>query len=107
MKKEKPIKGGVRGCLNCGYTDTVLPMRTRLYTEMGGYMIFKNDKLYFMEKTGREYGKCKTLSFIERRARLDPNSDWRCMVDLPLRSAEYQRHGKSKWVLIKIGNGFV
>ena len=81
-------------------------MRTRLYNSFGGYMIIKDGNLYFMEDSKKEFKDCKTLSYIERRANLEPEADWRCIIDLPLRSAEYQRQGKSKWVLIKKGNGF-
>jgi len=106
MKKLKPIQGGISGCLNCGYTGSILPMRTRLYNSFGGYMIIKDGELFFMENVKTEYEDCKTLIYIENRAKLQPESDWRVILDLPLRSAEYQRQDKSKWVLIKRGNGF-
>jgi len=106
MKKENPIQGGISGCLNCGYTESILPMRTRLYNSFGGYMITRDGKLYFMEDAKTEFKDCKTLIYIENRAKLQPESDWRVVIDLPLRSAEYQRQGRAKWVLIKKGNGF-
>ena len=106
MKKQNPIKGGIGGCLHCGYTESVLPMRTRLYNSFGGYMITKYGELYFMENSQKEFHDNKTLIYIENRAKLQPDADWRCILDLPLRSAEYQRQGKSKWVLIKKGQGF-
>jgi hypothetical protein len=101
-----PIKGGIAGCSNCGCTENILPMRTRLYQGFGGWTITKNGIPYFMEEPGKEYDKSKTLSFIERTAKLEPECDWRAYVDLPLRSAVYQRHGNSKWVLIERGQGF-
>ncbi len=100
------IKGGPRGCLNCGYTHSILPLKTRLYNSFGGYHITKNGKLFFMEDTQKEYDECKTLQYIENRARKSPGSDWRCIVSLPLRGAEYQRQGKNKWVLIREDRGF-
>ena len=106
MNKEKQINGGISSCLNCGYTESILPMRTRLYNSFGGYMVTKDGKLYFIEDSNKEFDKCRTLIYIENRAKLQPDSDWRVILDLPLRSAEYQRQGKSKWVLIKKGNGF-
>ncbi len=109
MKKVKllpPIKGKHIGCLNCGGTEQKIPMRTRLYYGFGGWMITKNGKLFFMEENDREFSKCKTLSYIERRAKLEPNNDWRAHLDLPLRSAVYQRHGDSKWMLVESGIGF-
>jgi hypothetical protein len=105
MKKEEPIKGKHIGCLNCGGNESILPKRTRLYNSFGGYMITKNKELFFMEDVKTEFDKCKTLCFIERKAKLEPEADWRCILDLPLRNAEYQRQD-GKWVLIKEGLGF-
>jgi hypothetical protein len=81
-------------------------MRTRLYRGFGGWMITKNGEPFFMENQDVDFDKSKTLSFIERSAKLEPESDWRTILDLPMRSAIYQRHGKSKWVLIEKGQGF-
>lgn len=101
-----PIKGGVAGCMNCGYTDSKLPMRTRLYYGFGGWTITKNGETYFSEDILTPYEKIKTLSYIERRAKLEPDADWRAVLYLPLRYAVYQRHGDSKWMLVETGNGF-
>ena len=98
---KKPI-----GCLNCGGTYSKLPMRTRLYNDFGGYRITKNSELFFMEKVNTPFHKCKTLSWVERRAKLEPDADWRCIMDLPLRGGTYQQQGKSKWVLVEVNNGF-
>lgn len=100
------IKGGYSGCLICGNVKEILPMRTRLHNSFGGWIITKNGKFYFREDSKVEYDKVKTLSYIERRAKLDPDNDWRAELDLPLRSAVYQRQGKSRWVLVKKGQGF-
>ena len=100
------IAGGVSGCLNCGYTEDKLPMRTRLYSGFGGWDITKDGEHYFNEDSDKEYDEAKTLSYIERRAKLEPECDWRANLNLPLRSATYQRHGKSKWVLVERGQGF-
>jgi len=106
MKKLKPLKSTIIGCLNCGHTPAILPMRTRLYQGFGGYHITKNGKLEFMGKDHEKWEDNRTLSYIEKNARLDPDADWRCHIDLPLRSAVYQRQGKSKWILVKTGMGF-
>ena len=101
-----PIKGGISGCLLCGYTRDLLPMKTKLYYGFGGWTITKDGELFFMEDSNKEFDEAKTLSYIERKARLEPECDWRAHLDLPLRSAVYQRHGKSKWVLVERGQGF-
>lgn len=108
MKKQQTVKGGIAGCLHCGYTHDTLPMRTRLYNDFGGYTITKNGEVYFEEdpSEGKEFDDNKTLSYIERRAKLEPDADWRCVLFLPLRGATYQRQGKSKWVLIERNRGF-
>lgn len=101
-----PIAGGISGCLNCGYTEDILPMKTKLYNGFGGWDITKNGEHYFSEDVNKEYDGAKTLSYIERMAKLEPECDWRANLNLPLRSAVYQRHGKSKWVLVERGQGF-
>lgn len=101
-----PIAGGVSGCLNCGYTEDILPMKTKLYNGFGGWDITKNGEHYFSEDVNKEYDEAKTLSYIERMAKLEPECDWRANLNLPLISAVYQRHGKSKWVLVERGQGF-
>lgn len=106
MKKLKPINGKQIGCLNCGGNKSKLPMRTRLYNSFGGWHITRNGKLYFEEKLNLDFSKNKTLSYIERRAKLDPNADWRAIVFLALRGATYQRQEKSMWVLVKEDQGF-
>lgn len=105
-KKEKTIKGGVAGCVNCGCTESRLPMNTRLYNGFGGWMITKDDDVFFMEKVNTDFNKSKTLRYIEKQARLAPGCDWRAVLNLPLRSAVYQRQGNNKWMLIKKGMGF-
>lgn len=106
LKLLSPIKGGWTGCLNCGFTEQKLSMRTRLYMGSGGWYITKNDEVYFTENSDKEYDEARTLSYIERRAKLEPECDWRAHLDLPLRSAVYQRQGKNKWMLIEKGQGF-
>jgi hypothetical protein len=105
-KKEKSIKGGHGGCLCCPNTEEILPMKTRLYNGFGGWYISKNGQEYFTEDPDKEFNETKTLSQIERKAKLEPDEDWRAHLNLPLRDAVYQRQGKSKWVLIEKGNGF-
>ncbi|MBN2744502.1 MAG: hypothetical protein JXR39_11475 [Marinilabiliaceae bacterium] len=100
------IKGGVAGCLNCGYTDDILPLDTKLYSSFGGWMISKNGIQFFREKANVEYDNSKPLSAIELIAKEEPQSDWRAHLDLPLRSATYQRQGDNNWILVERGEGF-
>ncbi len=105
FKKLKPLDSTIIGCLNCGHTPAILKFNTRLYHGFGGWLITKDKELYFMEDSDKEYNESKTLMYIENRAKLQPNCDWRALIDLPLRDAEYQRQD-GKWVLIRTGMGF-
>jgi hypothetical protein len=42
-----------------------------------------------------------TLMRFEYLARKDPDHDWRCVLNAPLRYREYQRQGRNLWILIK------
>lgn len=100
------IEGGASGCLCCGGTVYKLPMNTRMYQGMGGWMIVKNGELFFMDKGDKEFEDYPTLMKFENEARKEPNAEWIAQVDLPLSNAKYQRHDKNTWVLIEKGEGF-
>jgi hypothetical protein len=53
------------------------------------------------------WDEAQELSAFEEIAKKVPDHDWRHHLDLPLRSAVYQRHDDGKWVLIERGEGFV
>jgi hypothetical protein len=50
--------------------------------------------------------RLKSFRGFEEIAKKDPDHDWRHNLDLPLRSADYQRHGDGKWILLERGEGF-
>jgi len=108
IKKEEPIKSTHVGCLCCPDNLQLLAMRTRLYNGFGGYHVTKDGEHYFSADPSKDipFENNKTLSYIERRAKLEPEADWRVHLNLPLRAGVWQRHGKSKWVLIEEGEGF-
>ncbi len=105
-KKLPGIRGGRHGCLNCGYTYTKLSMRGKIIAGFGGAIITKNSLTIYNEPPEIEWETAPTLMKFENMARKDPDCDWRFSLDLPLRSATYQRHGKNEWVLIEKGMGF-
>ena len=110
MKEEKwmklpPIQNGVIGCACCGDTPDILPLNTQLYQAFGGWMISKNDDIYYMHDE-KDDEQSKMLSDIELEAKKDPDNDWRAELVLPLRDAIYQRQDNNKWMLIKKGIGF-
>jgi hypothetical protein len=102
-KLENPNRGG---CMHCPGNHELLEMDTELYQGFGGYMVTKDDKLFYMGDPQGEWGSFKTLANIEQEACREPNADWRVHLDLPLRDAVWQRHGPKEWVLIKTGLGF-
>ena len=97
-----------QGCLNCGGTEQVLEMDTRLYNGFGGWSITKNSELFFEEDctSDKDWDEWKTLAEIEKTAKKEPDNDWRAIFNLPLRGGEYQRHFEEGWVLIESNRGF-
>jgi len=114
MKKEKAIEGGAHGCGNCGNTESILSLDTYLYQGFGGYHVTVNGELIYkaemMPEDATDFSYCKQLADIEKEIQEYEEKckdfDIRCHVDLPLRSAVWQRQGIDKWVLIEKGNGF-
>lgn len=70
----------------------------------GAALIKKDGEIVFSEQPNDN--QFRRLSSFERLAAKDPDHDWRCVLDAPLRSREYQRHGTKRWVLVKSGPGF-
>ena len=104
-----PLKDSIHhGCLNCGGTESILSLDTRLYNDVGGWYITKDGEHYFEEdpSSDKEWEEYKPLKDIEEEARKDPDHDWRAVFFLPLRGGTYQRHDKNKWVLIESNRGF-
>jgi len=106
MEKEKPIKGGIQGCLICGYTEEILNMDYPIIAGFGSAKITKDGLLIYDESPNMEFEDAPLLQKFEDMALKEPSADWRYKLDLPLRSAEYQRQGDGHWVLIKKGQGF-
>lgn len=112
IEKMKPELKPHIGCLNCGCgemklgkKEILISLKTRIYQGFGGWCIHRNGKTVFWPEPNLEFDKYPTLMKFELQAR-KKRGDWRAMVDLPLRSAEYQRQGKNRWVLVKSGQGF-
>lgn len=106
MKKEKQLKTQPNNCVHCPPSYTQLKMSEKIIAGFGTTMILKNKKVIYSEKPNLEWEDAPTLMKFENMARKSPQADWRYILNLPLRDAEYQRQGKNKWVLIKTGMGF-
>ncbi len=101
------------GCSNCGGgemrrkpKEILASMHTRIYNGFGGWMITAGEKCVYSPPCDLEYEDYPTLMKFENMARKEPTKDWRAILTLPLREAEYQRQGRNRWVLIKTGRGF-
>lgn len=105
-KLKKAIGGTSHTCLNCAVDDSTLPIKTKVIAGFGDAKILRNGRTVYSAPMDIEWEKAKTLITFENMARKSPKDDWRFELNLPLRSAIYQRHGKNKWCLIEKGLGF-
>lgn len=101
------------GCLCCGggemkrgEKEITASMKTRIYGGFGGWNITRNNEDVFTPDCNGEWESFPTLMKFENMARRSPKADWRAILMLPLREAEYQRQGKNRWVLVRTGMGF-
>lgn len=106
MKLKKALNESSHTCLNCAVDDSILPMDTRIIAGFGSAEITKDGETVYHEEPNTEWENAPTILKFELMARKDSHHDWRFNLDLPLRSAVYQRHGKNKWCLIEKGLGF-
>ncbi len=106
--KLEPIKGGHGGCLHCGYQYEVLPLDGggRIAVGFGYAALHKGKKVVFSEDSDAEWEDAMTFADAEALAKKDPNHDWRIVLDAPLSTRTYQRHGVGHWALVKKGSGF-
>ncbi len=112
-KKEEPCTKPFLGCALCGggemhRDDDIITasLSTRLYQGMGGWEILKDNEVIHTPEFDLEWEDYYTLEKFEKLAVVDPDHDWRAVLNLPLRDAVYQRQGVGKWVLISSGKGF-
>jgi hypothetical protein len=91
-------------CLHCPPTQTVASMEMVVAVGFGIAQVTKGEELIYSE--GFEEEEFRTLAEFEGMAAADPDHDWRVLLEGPLRSREYQRHGPGEWVLVASGPGF-
>ena len=107
MEKIPEIKDAFRGsCLGCPGTENRLSMSEVLYQGFGGYHVEKDGAGYYTGEQDGVWESFKTLADIEKDASKSPLSDWRVILNSPLRGATWQRHEKDTWVLIETNLGF-
>ena len=113
-RKLKPLKGGIGGCLNCGYVHDIAPMDMLIAVGFGDAQVIKNGKVVYCEiERQSQAEKTKTDAILwttqdaENEALKDENADWRIILNAPLSGRTYQRQGKGKWYLVKKNTGFM
>ena len=99
------------GCLNCGGTETKLPIRTRLFYPE--WTLKKNGEFVDIipmipndEPLQEAWKNLPTVIKIENIAKKDPNNDWQIEMFMGLRGGSYQRHGDNNWILIESNQGY-
>lgn len=104
-KLQPPYEGAIhQGCLNCPPVERVAPMNMLIAVGFGYAAVTRGSKVVFREKPNDD--DLHYLEEFEAMAAKDPDHDWRVVLNAPLRSRTYQRHGPGKWVLIESGEGF-
>jgi hypothetical protein len=94
------------GCLHCPPVTRIADLDIWVAVGFGYAAITKDGEEIYHEPFEMEESEIRTLREFEQMAQSDPNHDWRCILDAPLRSREYQRQARDKWVLVKSGMGF-
>lgn len=101
-EKEPPVKVTHIGCATCGPRPALFGLDDVISVGFGFAALLRDSEVVYSESEGDPM----TGAQAEEMAAADPNHDWRILLDGPLSSYTYQRHGKRKWVLIENGKGF-
>jgi len=101
------------GCLNCGGgemlrqgDEIIAKLNTVIYGGFGGWCIKADSEYIYYPNEELPWDEYPVLQDFETLARKEPHRDWRAILTLPLREAEYQRQGENRWVLIRTSEGF-
>lgn len=106
-KKLPAIEGKYGGCLNCGPRPDFLPMDYEIGVGFGYAGLVVDDLEVWNEfEVERNNDKYMTVAEAEALAAEDPDHDWRIILEAPLSSRTYQRHGPEQWALVEQGMGF-
>lgn len=103
-RKEPAIEGKLGGCVNCGVRPSFFPADGIISVGFGYAAVEKNGEPVYVEPAEPE--DMMTGAQAEELALSDPDNDWRIVLEGPLSSRTYQRHGPGEWALIEQGMGF-
>lgn len=104
--KLEPVAGDIGGGACCTDRPNKAPMDMVIAIGFGCAMVTKDGALVWEERPDTHWDKLWRVRKAERRARLDPDHDWRISIYGPMYSAVWQRHGRSEWVMVEKGEGF-
>jgi hypothetical protein len=99
------IEGRHGGCLNCGTRPSAFPAGGVIAVGFGCAMLTCDGSTVWAELPDSDEDDM-TGAQAEALAAADPDHDWRIVLEAPLSSREYQRHGPDLWVLVRQGAGF-
>ena len=99
------IEGTHGGCLNCGVRPSFFPSDGVIAVGFGYAGLMKDGRTVYAEPQDGE-DDYMTGAQAEKLATQDPDHDWRIVLEAPLSSRTYQRHGPGEWALVEQGQGF-
>jgi hypothetical protein len=99
------IEGEHGGCFNCGPRPSTFPAGGIIGVGFGCAMLTCDGRIVYVERPDSEEDDMNGAQ-AELLAAADPDHDWRIVLEAPMSSREYQRHGPDLWVLVRQGDGF-
>lgn len=101
-----PIASKGAACLCCGGAVTHLRKEDRIGVGFGFAGLTRDRETIWCEDGDMDWEELMTVEMAESIAMESPDSDWRIIMDGPLRGRTYQRQGDMKWVLVEENQGF-
>ena len=86
--------------------EIIAKLDTVIYGGFGGWCIKADGEYIYYPNEELPWDDCPKLKVFEDMAKKETDRDWRAILLLPLREAEYKRQGENRWVLIRTGEGF-
>lgn len=100
------IEGTHGGCLNCGPRPSQFPADGVIAVGFGYAALHKDGSSVWAGSDETDSDQWLTGAQAEAMAAIDPDHDWRIVLQGPLSGREYQRHGPNNWALVHQDQGF-
>lgn len=95
-----------QGCMNCRKAGHLAPMDMLVGVGFGQAQLLKDGVVMYDEINVTDDDGYLSVEGAEAMAAVDPDHDWRIVINAPLHGETYQRHGKAQWVLVDSNRGF-